>query len=375
MTVKKKKLLIASVLKPVDDTRMYEKFALSLAQTNKYEVNIIGFSGNSQPAHPNIRFLPLFSFVRNSPKRLLASFFYAKKVLQLKPELTIVTCSELLGVSWLIRRIFGLKYCYDMQENTWRNILWSADKPTLLRKALASLVWLNDRSFLPSTEQVFIAERCYKNEWSFSKGQVVYVLENKARKPALLLLDAAFSKGVNQSIKLCFTGTILESYGIQDAIALVDHLIKQGQNICLHVAGHCPRKALYDWLFEQQKSRSWLKLQISTSPVSHQNLLKVLAEADYAVIAYKLNPSNEGCFPTRIYEALAYRKPMLFKKGHPWTTLIDKYDCGLAVDFDSPKVDLQPRLKTGFYRYELPENIFWEYEEKRLLSAVEEQLG
>jgi hypothetical protein len=36
--------VLTSILKPVDDTRMFEKFGVSLGQTNKYDVNIIGFA-------------------------------------------------------------------------------------------------------------------------------------------------------------------------------------------------------------------------------------------------------------------------------------------------------------------------------------------
>ena len=50
----KKVIAIISVLKPVDDTRNYEKVAASISNTNKYDINIIGFSANKKPANPNI---------------------------------------------------------------------------------------------------------------------------------------------------------------------------------------------------------------------------------------------------------------------------------------------------------------------------------
>ena len=45
----KKKIVIASVLKPVDDVRAYWKLSQSMAKTNKYEVNIIGNDGKKPP--------------------------------------------------------------------------------------------------------------------------------------------------------------------------------------------------------------------------------------------------------------------------------------------------------------------------------------
>jgi hypothetical protein len=47
--MKKTKVVIASILKPIDDSRMYEKFGLSLEQANEYEINIIGFASKNIP--------------------------------------------------------------------------------------------------------------------------------------------------------------------------------------------------------------------------------------------------------------------------------------------------------------------------------------
>ena len=44
-----KTALIASILKPVDDTRLYEKLGKTIGQTTKYRVNIIGFVTKKLP--------------------------------------------------------------------------------------------------------------------------------------------------------------------------------------------------------------------------------------------------------------------------------------------------------------------------------------
>ncbi len=47
--MKKTKVVIVSLLKPIDDSRMYEKFGLTLEQANEYEINIIGFTSKNIP--------------------------------------------------------------------------------------------------------------------------------------------------------------------------------------------------------------------------------------------------------------------------------------------------------------------------------------
>ena len=42
-------IVIASVLKPLKDPRLYYRFAISMRETNKYLINIIGFSLKKEP--------------------------------------------------------------------------------------------------------------------------------------------------------------------------------------------------------------------------------------------------------------------------------------------------------------------------------------
>jgi hypothetical protein len=58
----KKVVAILSVLKPVDDTRNLEKIASSLGNTNKYDINIIGFEAKNLPDVQNITCHPIIQF-------------------------------------------------------------------------------------------------------------------------------------------------------------------------------------------------------------------------------------------------------------------------------------------------------------------------
>ncbi len=131
-------IAIVSVLKPVDDTRNYEKLARSLGNTNKYAINIIGFWSKNIPSRHDITFHPVFRFGRTSIRRLFVPLIVWKKLLEVKPELIVVTCAELLPVMVLYKIIFGTKIIYDIQENYYRNIMYSGAYPALVRYPLAA---------------------------------------------------------------------------------------------------------------------------------------------------------------------------------------------------------------------------------------------
>ena len=120
--MKKTKVVIASVLKPIDDTRMLEKFGLSMAETNKYDINIIGFESKNSFAHDYIHFTPINSFNRLSFSRLFKPWKVYRTLIKVKPNIIIANTHELLIVTFLYKILFGAKFLYDVQENYSKSI-------------------------------------------------------------------------------------------------------------------------------------------------------------------------------------------------------------------------------------------------------------
>ena len=54
--MKKQRIVLASVLKPVDDTRMFEKIGKSLSDNPDFEIFIIGYPSKQPPNDPEITF-------------------------------------------------------------------------------------------------------------------------------------------------------------------------------------------------------------------------------------------------------------------------------------------------------------------------------
>ena len=366
--LKKHKVVLASLLKPIDDPRMFEKIGVSMAETNKYAINIIGFSTKNKVSHPNIRFHPIFNFRRKSLQRLLAPLRYWQKLLQLKPEVIIVNSHDLLIVSCAFKILFGSKILYDVQENYKRNIIWSSDLPKPFRLLAAYAVRGKENLCSRMIDHFFAAERCYMNECSFITSNAL-ILENKA-----LLLPGKEVVQENSSIrslKLIYSGTIAETYGVFDCIELADQFTHQGLDCQLTIIGYCPRRDTLQKVREMAVIRPYIRLLGGEGPVPHEQILEELQKTDFALISYRLNPSNEGCFPTRIWECLAYKVPMLMKKEHPWGYLLDEYEAGYAIDFHHPPVLPPPPLLSFYRKKPIPSSFYWEYEEKKLLETME----
>jgi hypothetical protein len=123
--IKKRRIVLASVLKPVDDPRMYEKIGITLSQ--KYEVHLIGQPGKIDK-ESNI-FSCAFTFFAIELARLVAPVKILKGYSpkagfadHLHPR--IIRCCTADKTS------YPCKIIYDIQENYAQNIVHGIAFPT-----------------------------------------------------------------------------------------------------------------------------------------------------------------------------------------------------------------------------------------------------
>jgi hypothetical protein len=365
-------VVFASLLKPVDEPRMYYKLARSLAKTTKYSINIIGFRSKNLPDDPEVNFIPLFTFSRISLQRLLAPLRLWRKLLQLRPQLLVINTPELLPVSVAYKIFFGAQLIYDVQENHYRNIIWSHATPSFGRRLQATLTRGLERITNRMIVHYILAERCYINECSFIKDEQQYtLLENKAIRP-----DGSpgwHLPAEGENLRILFAGTINHSYGILDTLPLLEAISALHPALEYTICGHCPNPALEQELQELARQRPWMRLLISPDPLPHPFILEQLRRTHFSLLAYRVNPSNEGCIPTRLWEALAWQVPLILRQEHPWNALVSQYQAGFSVDFLQPDPDLlqQGLFDRRYYTLPMPDALYWESDEVRWLALVD----
>ncbi len=363
-------LVLGSVLKPVDDTRMYEKLGITLAETNNYEVNIIGFFSKKIPVRKNITFHPIFDFKRTGFIRLGAPWKFLKKLIKLKPELIIVNTHELLLVTVLYRILFGGKIFYDLNENHFRNILYNKHYNTLIKLLLS--FWIRSKEYLsaPFINYFLLAERGYVDEIRFI-GRRHIILENKYKS---IKADWIPQK-IPGNIRLLYSGTIAESYGVFSTIQYVDRLHQKNQNVELMIIGYCSHTPDLIRLKKALKGKPYISLIGGDSLVPHTDIIGAIQSADFGIVNYIVNKSTENCFPTKIYEYMANKLPILIQAYEPWHRMPTEWNACVVIDFEKadPENALNLINEKRFYNEGVPDNIFWQKEEKKLLELVGQQ--
>lgn len=365
--IKKRRIVIASVLKPVDDTRMLEKLGRSLAGTQKAEVFIIGFPSRlSVPFEEGITLLPLPFFKRLSLGRVLIPLKILRKCIQVKPDIVIANSHELLIVAMLNRILFGSRIIYDIRENYYRNILLTDSFPKFLGWSLALIVRLKERCFSPFFHHHFLAEKGYLSELPFLKKECT-VLENK------VLVPASFHRSPKSGrIRLLFTGTLAESTGVFQAIELAQQLHQKNEAVEFMIVGYCAQPETYNRLLQAIENQPFIHLKGGRELVPHSQIFEAISEADFGIVFYPPSPHTANTIPTKLYEYLGCRLPILLHDYPPWVALCQPYHAAVVVNFYQPDLDhIQRSIRESQFYTQLPFGVTWADEEPKLLEVVE----
>jgi glycosyltransferase involved in cell wall biosynthesis len=387
---------------------MYEKFGISISGIDGVEVHIVGFkpareieetgSGKSEAgsgeledgsrkekiglqqitqslnhnSYFKIVFHPIFDFKRLSWARFFAPWKLFGILLKVKPKLIISTTFELLIVTIIYKILFGAVILYDIQENYYRNIAYNKTYPPLIRNILAIYSRGIEYFSRPFISHFILAERAYEKEFSFSKGKSI-VLENKYKESGGNTKVLNRTKPVSgQPVKLLYSGTISEEYGIFEAIDLTEKLHKTDPNITLSIIGYCIKKQTLAELIKRIKGKSFISLTGGGSLVKHEQILEAIRKADFGLVSYRPNKSTENCIPTRLFEYQAHLLPMIIQENKLWKGFCEPAQSALFINYPDADTSVLYRqmMQTAFYPNGPVQDIYWSSEEPRLLSLI-----
>ena len=384
-------VLLASVLKPVDDTRMRGKFAETLLERPHVRVHIAGRAAVSDPesdpesdegsVHPcqqhRLYQHGLFRGSRLSLDRLVAQWRYWQLLRRLRPDLVVVHAPELLLLTllwhWLGRR---RKFLYDIRENYALNVSTQQVYGGGVRRVLATgLRWVEGLA-AGQASGLLLAEASYADELPFLHrlpASRVVVLENKYQ-PACAEDQNSAPRQLpppGQPLQLLYSGTISVLNGVWEAVAVAQQLHTAWPGgIRLTVVGFCQQPQLLQQLqATAAKHAAWLRLVGGTEPVPHARIVAEVAQSHLGLLPYRPHPSTERCRPTKLFEYLAHGLPMLVTPNPLWLEPVAKYGAGIALDFSTP-VDtpalIDHLLGCRFYPSGIPNEALWAGEGKKL---------
>jgi glycosyltransferase involved in cell wall biosynthesis len=362
--IKKRRIVIASVLKPVDDPRMMDKIGLSLA--SHHEVHIIGSTSASNRQPLGIQTHSLGSIPRLSLKRLRKRWEVFSTCRKLKPDLLIVCTHELLWQAVLLRLLMRTRIWYDVQENYYRNIRYLPTYPSWVRPLLAIAVRLKERIGAFFIERFLLAEVCYREELTFVSGRFV-LLQNKVRRPLNIVQGPVQPRGR----RLLFTGTLSESTGVFMAVDLAAALHAIDPTVTLTVCGFCPDQKAFKKVLDYTRRYPFVSLLGGESFVPHSTIVDMIRTHDFGIISYPPSVVTASRTPTKLFEYLALKLPVLAIDNEAWNEIIAEMYAGLVFKQDNYNASLllKRMMNETFYVSDNQE-VFWDKYDSLLNALV-----
>lgn len=382
------RVLLASVLKPVDDTRMRGKFAETLRERLNMELHVAGRATGNDLHYTLVEALPqvhhhrIFWGSRLSLNRLTAQWRYWRLLRVLRPALVIVHAPELLPLTLLWQALdSGRKFIYDIRENYALNVSTQRVYQGLTRRWLAAgLRWVEAQA-AKWAAAIVLAEASYAAELPFlSKllpAQVV-VLENKYQpQPEETLRPRPQAlPPLAEPLRLLYSGTISELNGVWEAIALAGQLHAAWPGGArLTIIGFCQHPELLRQLTEKVAANAaWLTLVGGPVPVPHAAIVAEIGRSHLGLLPYRPHPSSERCRPTKLFEYLAHGLPIISSPNALWGELLQAYGAGVQLNFQQPidAAALVVQLRgQPFYPGGIPAEALWATEGKKLWHLLD----
>ncbi len=349
---------------------MFEKIGRSLNEAGGYEVFIVGHQSKNPPRETDsLHFFPLKKFGRLSFGRFIAALSIFKIVYKVKPKVFIVNTHELLIVGIANRIFFGTKIIYDIQENYWRNILQTNAFPKTLRPLLASWVRLKEKLTSPLFHWNFLAEKGYEKELGFV-GKKYTVIENKVMIPEWFQRKTDPTK-----TRLLFSGTLAESTGVFEAIQLAKNLHNMEPTIELLIIGFCALPQILKDIKLAIQDCFFITLLGGDSLIPHAQIMEAIATSDFGLVAYRFSPHIENSIPTKLYEYLGCKLPILLQDHRPWVEMGKLYSASVTLNFSNPDCNsVLHQMKNSTFYPTPPTDVMWAAEEVKLLEIVKKMI-
>ncbi|ANQ48452.1 glycosyltransferase family 4 protein [Flammeovirga sp. MY04] len=364
------KVVLGSVLKPVNDSRVYKKIGKSLAKLASSEILIVGTDiKDATPEEGNIKFYPIFKEKKKVVHRLVANNHFFRFLKKHQPGIIIIHTIELIPSIILFKYLHPeVKIIYDILENYPLNFTEQRYHKKYLSPILSFAAQRIENLCFKYVDHLFVAEKTYFEEKKLPINKAT-ILENKYGGEIEL---RSFQPG---KIHFLMCGSITKIFGAHHFLDFIDAVNKlKIEKYSFSIIGKAYEKDIIERIrIAELKYQNVSAIGIEEF-VSHDLIIEKMLEANFVCLPYPYNKSTKGCIPTKMYECLALKIPMIINPNPLWENITNPQNAALYHDFTSDKVtDLLKKLDSYVGYKNSPDQIdpLWKSEEEKLLKVIQ----
>ncbi|MEM6265588.1 MAG: glycosyltransferase [Bacteroidota bacterium] len=360
------RILHLTVLNPLTHTRIYHKLAISQANAG-HEVHIAG-QGKPAESLPSSQlfFHSTGTFYRLSLRRVLISFRLAQVIRRVKPVVIYVHTPELLLLGKWAHRKHRCQVIYDVHEDYFATIKGAEYYPAWIRHPLAKVIRTLEHRARNWLSGVQYAENCYDNILDISPKKYRVVRNTFSNR----MLEKQADLQILEDDYLLLTGTLHDDWGLSATLDLWKELRKY-LPLKLVVAGFAPQPESLSPVYGlQQTYPDEVFLYGGKTYLPYEHIIHLIQNCWAGTAFYHPFPHLQEKVPTKFYEFMAMRRPLLFTPFPYWVGINEGDKIGLALSEDLSPDKIIESL-TEWKPTAEQEDFGWKIDEQRMLELLE----
>ena len=156
--------------------------------------------------------------------------------------------------------------------------------------------------------------------------------------------------------------------GTKEGVAFFNNVKKIIPHTTLSITGVCRDTTIAKLIHESNADS-----HISKDPIPYKEIVDTLHKGGIALLPYQLNTSIQNRIPTKFFEYMYYRIPMVIQKNPKWEEYLQAYKAAIFIDFKNFNIEEVINLIEEFDFYSgdsIDERILWSSEEEKLYKVI-----
>jgi len=312
-----------STVHPRYDTRIFHKECVSLAAVG-CEVALLVADGLGDEKKDGVQIVDVGIGGNGRRKRmLLGSWRVLNYVCKHKVRAVHLHDPELLVISLLLRWM-GVFVIYDMHENLPKQILTKSWLPLWVRRPVSVAVRWFERLALRNIP-VVMAEESYIADYGWIRRAAV--VQN------FPITQYFADDGIEkfETFTVGYIGGVTRDRGVISVLQAISRLRDRGLVVNFECLGPISDEVARAPLFLSALRDGWLH---APGRVDGKDGWKIIARCHVGVAILRPLPNYVNSWPTKMFEYMAMRLPVVVSAFPLYSRLIEKISCGLLVNPD-----------------------------------------
>lgn len=366
----KDKVVILTTVHSREDTRVFHKQASDLGKLAQLDVTVVVADGCGNEERNGYNIVDIGGFSNRVLRFFLGSIRAYRTVKELAPKIVHFHDPELMLVASILS-MRGVRVFFDVHENVPEDIKDKYWIPRVLRTLVSSLYVFVERLCVPFFCKIFAATPDIMSRYPSDK---VVLLQNYPSLSEFSSLESVRSREGKGYI--VYLGAITKIRGVDNVVRALELVNDEKVRTELRLAGFFQEEGHLERL---SLEKGWRHVDF-IGAVKRQDVPNLLAGASCGLVTFLPANNHINAQPNKLFEYMAAGIPLVASDFKLWREILDRYDCGLLVDPESPASiadavleilsDPQRSFKMGANgKKAVFEVLNWEAESKKMIQT------